>query len=206
MLQQAAALPGNTAFAILGLTYGRIGGQGTERQPEEDRDMTTPGTSRAAGDLPSRSASLPVVLREVVQELAELISQRRAVIEIARTAEAPVVHGSEPAVKQIVRQILRNAIEACPLGGIVRVAQHERDGQVILEVSDDGCGIPAADFSKIFRRGFTTKPSCKGQGLAEVECRLAELHGMICWESPLRSGHGTCFTVKLPAAHAQSHA
>jgi signal transduction histidine kinase len=166
--------------------------------------MTGTGTIRVRGDLPPCSVSVPAVLREILQELDALIAQRHAVIEIARTAEAPVARGSEQAIKQIVRQILRNAVEATPLGGIVRVTQHERDGQVILEITDDGCGIPATDFSKIFRRGFTTKASCKGQGLAEVECRLAELHGMICWESPLRSGHGTCFTVKLPAAHAQA--
>jgi len=146
--------------------------------------------------------SLPAVVRQVVNELGALIAQHRAVVEVGRTAEQPVARGPEPAVKQIVYQVLRNAVEATHSGGVVRVAQHERDGQVILEISDCGCGIAAGDFSKIFKRGFTTKSGAKGQGLADVECRLAELHGAIAWESPARAGKGTCFTITLPAAQA----
>jgi len=165
------------------------------------------GVGRAQSGSSCPPVSMPGVVQQVMGELASLISQRHAVVEVGRTAETLVARGPEPAVKQIVYQVLRNALEATPLGGVVRLTQHEREGQVILEVSDCGCGIAAGDFSKIFRRGFTTKASAKGQGLAEVECRLAELHGMISWESPTRSGRGTCFTVKLPAAaEAQSQA
>ncbi|HMD31221.1 MAG TPA: HAMP domain-containing sensor histidine kinase [Candidatus Acidoferrales bacterium] len=157
--------------------------------------MNTTGAMRAPC-----SASLPAIVRQVVNELATLIAQRRAVVEIGRTAEAPLVRGPEQSVKQIVYQVLRNAVEASPPGGVIRVAQHERDGQVILEISDDGSGIQTGDFSKILKRGFTTKSGTKGQGLAEVECRIAELRGGIAWESPLRSGRGTCFTITLPSA------
>jgi signal transduction histidine kinase len=146
--------------------------------------------------------SLPSMIRQVVDELGTLISQHRAVIEIGRTAEDPLARGPEQAVRQILYQVIRNAVEASPSGGLIRVAQHQRDGQVIVEVSDDGPGIHAGDFSKILRRGFTTKSGAKGQGLADVEWRLAELRGGISWESPLRTGRGTCFTVKVPAAPA----
>jgi len=147
--------------------------------------------------------SLPNVVRQVIQELGALIGQRRAVIEIVRTVENPLARGPEPAVKQIVHHLLKNAVEASPLGGVVRVAQHERNGQVVLEITDEGSGIGAADFSRIFKRGYTTKTGAKGQGLADVEWRLAELRGGITWESPHRTGRGTCFTVTLPAAPAQ---
>ncbi|HKM90766.1 MAG TPA: HAMP domain-containing sensor histidine kinase [Candidatus Acidoferrales bacterium] len=144
--------------------------------------------------------SLPSMVRQVVDELGTLIAQRRAVIEIGRTAEEPLARGPEQAVRQIVYHVLRNAVEASPSGGLIRVAQHQRDGQVIIDVTDEGPGIIPGDFSKIMRRGFTTKPGSKGQGLADVEWRLAELRGGISWESPLRTGRGTCFTVRLPAA------
>jgi signal transduction histidine kinase len=136
----------------------------------------------------------------VLNDLAVLTAQRRAFIEVCRTAEDPLVRGSEQAVQQIVHHLLKNALEASPSGGLVRVAQHEHDAQVILEITDEGSGIHAGDFSRIFKRGFTTKANSKGQGLAEVEWRLAELRGAISWESPLRSGRGACFTVTLPSA------
>jgi len=161
---------------------------------------TSAGTVRARGVAAAPPVSLRSTVRQVVSELAGLIAQRHAVIEIGRTVQDPQVRGPEQAVKQIVFHLVKNAVEASPSGGLVRLAQHERDGQVTLEVSDDGLGIHCGDFSKIFKRGFTTKSGCKGQGLAEVECRLAELRGVISWESPLRTGRGTCFTVRLPAA------
>jgi signal transduction histidine kinase len=148
------------------------------------------------------AVSLPSVVRQVVDELGTLIAQRHAIIEIGRTAHDPQARGPEQAVRQIIFHILRNAVEASPSGGVVRVAQHQRECQVILDISDDGPGIIPGDFSKIMRRGFTTKPGAKGQGLADVEWRLAELRGCISWESPLRHGRGTCFTVTLPAAPA----
>jgi signal transduction histidine kinase len=152
-----------------------------------------------AADVP---VSLPRVVRQVVDELGTLIAARRAVVEVGRTAENPQSRGPEQAVKQIVYNVVKNAVEASPAGGVVRVAQHERPGQVIVEVTDEGPGIGAADFSRIFKRGYTTKSGAKGQGLADVEWRLAELRGGITWESPHRTGRGTCFTVTLPAAPA----
>jgi signal transduction histidine kinase len=167
-------------------------------------DAMNTGTMRARGDTSPSAVSLPAVIRQVLAELAPVIAQHHTVVEIGRTCEEPVARGPEQAVKQIIYHVLRNAVEACHGGGVVRVAQHEHHGQVVLEVTDNGCGITAGDFSKILRRGFTTKTGAKGQGLADVEWRLAELHGAIAWESPTRCGHGTCFTITLPAA--QSHA
>jgi len=151
---------------------------------------------------PVVSVSVPSMIRLVVDDLRTLIAQRRTVIEVGRTAEDPLARGPEQAVRQILYHVLKNAVEASPEGGLIRVAQHKRECQVIVEVTDEGPGITCGDFSKIFRRGFTTKPGSKGQGLADVEWRLAELRGGISWESPLRTGRGTCFTVMLPAAPA----
>ena len=159
---------------------------------------TAAGTARA--QKPVAAVSLSSTIRQVVDELGVLIAQRRTVVEIGRTAEDPLARGPDQAVKQIIYHVLRNAVEATPAGGLVRVTQHQRAGQVVIEVSDEGPGIQPTDFSKIIRRGFTTKSGAKGQGLAEVEWRLAELRGGISWESPLRTGRGTCFTVMLPAA------
>ncbi len=160
------------------------------------------GVARAPSGTHAASApvSLLALVKQVVQELGTLIGQRRAVVEICRTCDNPQVRGPEPAVKQILHQLVKNAVEASPVNGVVRIAQHERNGQVVIEVTDEGPGIGFADFSRIFKRGYTTKPGAKGQGLADVEWRLAELRGGITWESPHRTGRGTCFTVTLPAA------
>jgi signal transduction histidine kinase len=140
------------------------------------------------------------VVREVLQEVSELVSRRGTEVELSRTVEEAYVLGSEQACRSVFSHILRNAVEATPGGGVVRVGLHQRGDRVIFEVSDDGPGIPAGNLSKIFQPGFTTKQGSKGRGLSEVEQRLAELRGAISWQSPLRTGKGARFTVTLAAA------
>ena len=172
------------------------------RQSKGEPMTSATGAVRAASGAHAAATpvSLPTLVKQVVQELGTLIGQRRAAVEVIRTSDNPQARGPEPAVKQILFQLVKNAVEASPPGGVVRVAQHERNSQVIIEVTDEGPGIGFADFSRIFKRGYTTKSGAKGQGLADVEWRLAELRGGIAWESPHRTGRGTCFTVTLPAA------
>ncbi|HUK53468.1 MAG TPA: ATP-binding protein [Candidatus Binatia bacterium] len=142
---------------------------------------------------------MPELMQTLIREMAELIARRNAEIELSRTAENLAVRGPEPAVRQILYQVLRNALEATPNCGLVRINLHEQAGQVVVEITDEGAGIAGPYMSKIFARGFSTKPGCKGQGLAEAEECLGRLRGAISWESPLRTGKGCRFTVSLPA-------
>jgi signal transduction histidine kinase len=171
--------------------------------------MASPSRSEQPSPRPNSresSVSLSELLRKVLDELAELIARRNAEVEVGRTAENLIVRGPEQAVHQIIYQVLRNAVEASPSRGLVRVCQHQLPGEVVFEVTDEGTGIAAPYMSKIFKRGFTTKPGAKGQGLAEVEACIGRLRGAIAWESPLRSGKGCRFTVTLPAGSAPAPA
>ena len=141
-------------------------------------------------------------IQKLVTQLAELVARRNAVVEVGRTAENLSARGPEPAVQQVLYHILRNALEATPACGLVRVCLHEHAGQVVVEITDEGPGIAGQYMSKIFKRGFSTKQGSKGQGLAEVEECIGKLRGAISWESPLRSGKGCRFTVTLPSCPA----
>jgi len=149
---------------------------------------------------PESAVNLPELFQKLFSELAELIARRHAELEICRTSEQLLVRGPEQVVHQILYHVLRNALEASPSCGLVRVTLHQKPAGVAIEITDEGQGIASPYMSKIFKRGFTTKPGAKGQGLAEVEECLGRLRGAISWESPLRSGKGTRFTVTLPAA------
>ena len=167
--------------------------------------MASPSRSvQPSAQAESREAgvSLPALIQKLLSEMAELIARRNAVIEMGRTAENLAVRGPEVVVHKILYQLLRNALEASPACGLVRVYQHERAGQAVVEITDEGPGIAGPYMSKIFMRGFSTKPGSKGQGLAEVEECLGRLRGAIAWESPLRTGRGCRFTVTLPAPSA----
>jgi signal transduction histidine kinase len=160
--------------------------------------MTGPLGSGTGDKGAGSCVSLAGVVRDVLEQLGELVGHRGVEVEVGRNVEDAFVPGPEEASRRILFQLLRNALEASPRGGLVRVTLHLRGEQAIVEVSDEGQGILPEHFSKIFQRGFTTKPGSPGLGLSEVEERLAELKGGISWESPLRTGAGARFIVTLP--------
>jgi signal transduction histidine kinase len=78
--------------------------------------------------------------------------------------------------RQVFINIFRNAMEAMPQGGTVRVTLTHRGRWVRCEVKDQGTGIKARDRSKLFRPFFTTKAKGTGLGLAMVRSIL-QAHG-----------------------------
>lgn len=100
-------------------------------------------------------------------------------------------------VQQIALNLLKNAIQAVPDGGTVSF-QTYRDGNcVILDVRDDGPGIPAENRNQLFDPFFTTKPNGTGLGLWIVYRLVESMRGAIEVESEI--GTGTEFHVILPS-------
>ena len=121
-------------------------------------------------------------------------------------SETGYVCGSEEAVNDVVSNLVVNAIEALPSGGNVTVSTGRREGNIFIEVADDGPGISGDSQKKIFQPFYTTKPSGTGLGLSIVERRLAEMDGSIRWESPIHNGRGTRFVVMIPLAESLGNA
>ncbi len=94
--------------------------------------------------------------------------------------------------------LFRNALDALPNNGTLRVELARDVDQVVLRVQDNGPGIPAALLPRIFEPFFTTKADGTGLGLAYAR-RVVQEHGgaIECTSTP---GQGTTFTVRLPAA------
>jgi signal transduction histidine kinase len=100
-------------------------------------------------------------------------------------------------VQQIVLNLLNNAAEAMPDGGVVRVATRSVPGGGEIEVEDGGSGIAPEIQPKLFQPFFTTKPEGTGLGLSICH-RIVEAHeGRIRYDT--RPGHGTTFVVFMPA-------
>src|SRR5438445_2331972 len=145
--------------------------------------------------------------RAVAQQVAGLLrhdAERRGVkLPFEAVGCEFEVRGSEEALRDVLSNLLVNAIEALGHGGRVRVELSEQNGALHLSIEDDGPGVPADLQKKIFQPYFTTKPHGTGLGLAIVARRGAEMGGEIQWRSPARGGRGTAFTVSLPLAERQ---
>lgn len=104
-------------------------------------------------------------------------------------------------VQQIVLNLLKNAVQVLPDGGTVAFRSYKDSNCVILEVDDDGPGIPTEYRSQLFDPFFTTKPNGTGLGLWIVYRLVESMHGVIEVESEL--GQGTQFQVTIPATEAR---
>ncbi len=115
-----------------------------------------------------------------------------------------VVWADEEAVDQILDNLLDNALKYTPEGGHILLRWRVEAGQVALEVSDTGIGIPAADLPRIFERFYRVDKARSrelggtGLGLSIVKHLVQALHGSVRASS--RVGVGTTFTVTLPRA------
>ncbi len=142
-----------------------------------------------------RRVAALAAIEQVIALLGREAERRQGALELVRPADEVYVFGSEEALNDVVSNLVVNAIEALPHGGKVRVSASLRDGRLAVEVEDNGPGISPDSQKRIFQPFFTTKASGTGLGLAIVERRLAEMGGSIEWESPIRDGRGTRFTV-----------
>lgn len=99
-------------------------------------------------------------------------------------------------VKQALLNIMINGLQAMGAGGTLRVATHRSDGEGVVEVCDQGPGIPPEIREKIFNLYFTTKSGGSGIGLP-MTYRVMQLHnGSLEFDSEV--GQGTTFRMRFP--------
>ncbi|MDX1592715.1 MAG: ATP-binding protein [Gammaproteobacteria bacterium] len=154
---------------------------------------------------PPRLERAPLELNPLVEELVELYrgSEGGVLLETDLDAHLPAVEADAGRMRQLLHNLLKNAIEALAgqSGGRVLVRTRSREGSgaplAEIRISDNGPGIPAAVRERLFEPYMTTKPRGTGLGLAIVKKIVEEHGGMIDFKEP-RSG-GVSISVRLPA-------
>jgi signal transduction histidine kinase len=105
-------------------------------------------------------------------------------------------------IQQVVFNLLKNSVQAVPEGGTVTFRSFQEGDQMVLEVGDDGPGIPVENRSQLFDPFFTTKPYGTGLGLWIVYRLVERMRGIIEVQSEI--GRGTRFQVTLPLSESGS--
>lgn len=149
-------------------------------------------------------------INRVVNDLVRLFRESRflppSVQIVARMPEQIAeINGSADILKQILVNLLKNAVEALPRGGHIEIDNKghvQRDGRVFFElcIKDDGPGIPAEVLAKLFSPVRSSKVGQnRGIGLSIVHSLVKKLDGLISCQS---TGAGTAFEILLPARNA----
>jgi signal transduction histidine kinase len=137
---------------------------------------------------------------ETLRLTANEIKLKKAKVECRVSSNLPPIHGDKQHLNQVFLNLVLNALDAMPSGGVleVEVGKSAEPGYIAVDVKDSGDGIPDHIVTSIFDPFFTTKHHGKGTGLGlSVSLGIVKKHGGdISVETEV--GKGTTFTVLLP--------
>jgi PAS domain S-box-containing protein len=140
---------------------------------------------------------------DVVRSVIIAVAAKKGIeLDVDVPATLPEVHIDPGRIKQVLYNLIANAIKFTPRGGTVRVSARAEPRHVVVQVADTGVGIAKEDLPRLFRefeqlpQANGVRPEGTGLGLALTR-RLVELHGgKVSVESEL--GKGSTFSVYLP--------
>lgn len=153
-------------------------------------------------DLPRRiSVDLAALARKAADMLAPA-AQRKKQNLVTDIQRVPLIVGNPDYLERAISNLVDNAIKYTPEGGRIHLATRQHDGHAIVEVSDNGLGIPAEDLPRIFERFYRVDRSRSrdmggtGLGLSIVK-HIAQSHGGSV-EVESTPGQGSSFRLILP--------
>lgn len=156
---------------------------------------------------PSEPILHTVVVEELLRDVSQLLAaemERKGVRLEVSTANTPAIRADHQQLRQVLINLVKNAAEASPAGGVVMLGarviagpMHDvRRRMIVIEVSDTGHGVPLDLGDRIFDPFCSTKEGGTGLGLP-IAARIVENHGGLLRYST-RRGKGTTFSVTLP--------
>jgi two-component system cell cycle sensor histidine kinase/response regulator CckA len=142
-------------------------------------------------------------LRSTIGVLARYLEAQRIAIVEKLDADLPPVEGDKNTLQQVFVNIIRNAQDAMPDGGVLTIVSRKLDkARLEIAVTDTGMGISRQNRSKLFQPFFTTKPPGKGTGLGlAISYGIVREHGGTIGVQSAE-GKGTTFSLVFPVALA----
>ena len=150
--------------------------------------------SRPLEDLRPDKLDLSALARDVIDVLAGRADA--AGVSLALDGGATPVHGDSRRLKEALINLVANAIEATPSGGHVLLRLRNGNGEITLDVKDNGRGIAPEDLERLGTSFFTTRANGTGLGVVLAQGVINQHGGTLTYASSV--GQGTTATIKLP--------
>jgi signal transduction histidine kinase len=147
------------------------------------------------------------VVRQSIESLAHQLTTKGHTLNVSVPAELPMIQGNPLRLRQMITNLVGNAIKYTPDHGQINIALWPEEDLVVFQVSDNGIGIPAEDQPYVFDKFFRSERAVNdfegtGLGLSIVKGIVEQHSGRIWLES--KENEGTKFTVVLPQNQSQS--
>lgn len=145
--------------------------------------------------------SLPNVIQYSVESIKGRLIEKNLTLSVDVADDLPKVVGDSVRLRQVFDNLLGNALRYTPTGGEISIIAREENDQIIMQVIDNGVGIPASDrphiFDKFYRASNVVENiTGSGLGLAIVKSIVENHQGRVWVDSS--EGEGSTFTVVLP--------
>jgi two-component system sensor histidine kinase BaeS len=147
--------------------------------------------------LKKEATDLALLVRETVDSFRTQAGIANVKLSVETAAGLPWLDIDPGRIRQVLTNLLANALRYTPTDGTITIRYRQEDGQAVLEVQDSGAGIPADELPHVFERYYkSTDSGGMGLGLA-ISKKLVEVHGgMISATST--SGAGTIIRITVP--------
>jgi two-component system phosphate regulon sensor histidine kinase PhoR len=151
-------------------------------------------------ELKLEPVKLNLLVKEVIAQLSPQAERQKLTLENELAARLPEVNADRARVRQVITNLLHNAIKFTPEGGKITIATRKLEGAVGVDITDTGVGIPETDLPHVFERFYkgdrARSGAGTGMGLA-IAKHVVEAHGgTIGVES--EEGKGSTFSFSLP--------
>jgi signal transduction histidine kinase len=143
-----------------------------------------------------QQTNIRTLLSEVLQLGEHAVARKQITFEEQVQNGLPDVECDPDQLRQVLLNLLINAIEASPDGGTVTLAANSEAGKITIRVVDEGAGVAPEDVEKLFDPFFTTKESGTGLGLSVAHQIVNQMGGQLT--ARRNSDRGMTFSVILP--------
>ncbi len=141
---------------------------------------------------------LPDLLGAVAREMEPIATDKGLSLDVQVDADLPAVRGDREKLGRVVRNLIDNACKFASKGQVVVAAGRQRD-EIVISVSDEGCGILPENLERVFDRFFREDPGNDGIGVGLPMCRtIVQAHGGRIWAESAGRGLGSTFRFALP--------
>jgi two-component system nitrogen regulation sensor histidine kinase NtrY len=144
-----------------------------------------------------------VQVNDVVRAVVKLFESQLGAVgrppitpELHLENNLPVIQADATLLRRAIENLVLNAMDAMPAGGVLMLRTMQDDDTIDIEISDTGGGLTPEECERLFTPYYTTKQHGTGLGLAIVQSVVSDHGGRISVES--ESGVGTSFHIRLP--------
>jgi len=151
-------------------------------------------------ELKKEPVNLNQLIEEVIAQLSPQAERQKIAIPQDFAADLPLVPADKDRVRQVIANLVHNAIKFTPAGGRITIASRALEDSVVVDVADTGIGIPREDLARVFERFYKGDKARAGEGTGmglAIAKHVIEAHDGSIWVRS-EEGKGSTFSFSLP--------